>query len=127
MYTNTGPGTSNANSHVRHLQTNFSCENCHFTTIKTDDGTCVDCHIEGQDPIGSMDEVGHVDPAFHVNKAKDVVFKDGGTYDPVTKSCAGTSCHSGAYEDPVVITSYSIHYTKLYDEGKGCRLRQRNC
>jgi len=101
MYANTGPGTSNANSHVRHLQTNFACENCHFTTIKTDDGTCVTCHIEGQDPVGAMDENGHIDPAVHVNKVKDVVFKDGGSYDPMTKSCSDTACHSGAYEDPV--------------------------
>lgn len=101
MYANSGAGTSNANSHVRHLQTNFSCDNCHFITMKSDDGTCVTCHIEGEAPIGAMDENGHIDPANHVNKVKDVVFKDGGTYDPMTKTCSDTSCHSGADEDPV--------------------------
>ncbi len=99
MYANTGPGSSNANSHVRHLQTNFSCEKCHFTTIV--DADCRSCHVEGALPTGSMDETGHVDPAVHVNKAKDVVFADGGTYDPMTKTCSNTSCHNGAYEDPV--------------------------
>lgn len=96
MYANTGPGTDRANSHVRHLQTNFSCENCHALTIRTEDGTCDTCHIDGQAPAGAMDENGHIDPVYHVNKVKDVVFKDGGTYDPVTKRCSSTVCHTGS-------------------------------
>jgi len=92
MYTNSGPGTDRANSHIRHLQTDFSCGNCHFSTVV---GACEDCHGVGI-PTGSMGETGHVDPAFHVNKVKDVVFKDGGTYDPVTKKCSNTVCHTGA-------------------------------
>lgn len=92
MYANTGPGTDRANSHVRHLQTDFSCGNCHFSTVV---GACEDCH-DGGIPTGSMGETGHVDADYHVNKVKDVVFMDGGTYDPVTKRCSNTVCHTGS-------------------------------
>jgi predicted CxxxxCH...CXXCH cytochrome family protein len=96
MYANSGPGTERANSHLRHLETEFSCENCHFTTVV---GACgnLDCHGGGI-PEGTMTEVGHVNASIHVNKIKDVVFKDGGTYDPATKRCANTACHTG--DDP---------------------------
>lgn len=100
MYKNTGANTTNANSHVRHLQTNFSCVNCHAATIKEDDGSCVDCHLPDQDPIGNMDEDGHIYADKHDDRVKDVVFKDGGSYDPVTKSCSGTACHSGDHDAP---------------------------
>jgi predicted CxxxxCH...CXXCH cytochrome family protein len=91
MYPNTGPGTDRANSHVRHLETDFSCGNCHYATVV---GSCEDCHGGGI-PQGVMSESGHVDADYHVNKVKDVVFKDGGTYDPVTKTCSNTACHNG--------------------------------
>lgn len=97
MYTNTGPGTDRANSHVRHLQTNFSCGNCHYNTVAEN---CEECHDTLTNEEGLvMTEVGHIKPEYHVNKQKDVVFKDGGSYDPVTKACSNTSCHSG--DDPV--------------------------
>jgi predicted CxxxxCH...CXXCH cytochrome family protein len=92
MYTNTGPGTDRANSHIRHLQTDFSCNNCHANTVVD---ACETCHGSGA-PTGSMTESGHVYADYHVNKVKDVVFKDGGTYDPVTKKCSSTACHTGA-------------------------------
>lgn len=95
MYANTGPGTERANSHLRHLETEFSCENCHATTVV---GACGDCH-GATVPAGVMTEVGHVNAAVHVNKIKDVVFKDGGSYDPVHKRCTNTACHTG--NDPV--------------------------
>ncbi|MCK4508551.1 MAG: CxxxxCH/CxxCH domain-containing protein, partial [Desulfuromonadales bacterium] len=43
MYENTGPGTARANSHLRHLETEFACENCHMDTVV---GSCntVGCH-----------------------------------------------------------------------------------
>jgi predicted CxxxxCH...CXXCH cytochrome family protein len=97
MYENTGPGTDRANSHVRHLQTDFSCGNCHFNTVNE---KCEDCHESMTDtPDAAMTEVGHIVPAYHVNKQKDVVFRDGGSYDPVTKTCSNTACHTG--DDPV--------------------------
>lgn len=93
MYTNTGPGTERANSHPRHLLTNFSCENCHDATIRN--GSCTDCHINGL-PTGTMDEVSHINPDYHVNKTKDVVFKNGGSYNYATKKCSNTVCHTGS-------------------------------
>jgi predicted CxxxxCH...CXXCH cytochrome family protein len=92
MYENTGPGTERANTHERHLLTDFSCDNCHFLTIAN--GTCTDCHSGGT-PSGSMDEVNHINPTYHVNKIKDVVFKAGGTYDQINKTCSNTACHTG--------------------------------
>ncbi|HEY3353748.1 MAG TPA: CxxxxCH/CxxCH domain-containing protein, partial [Polyangia bacterium] len=95
MYVNGGAGATTANTHMRHLLTNFTCDNCHYKTIVN--GSCTDCHNAGV-PLGSMREVNHIDPAYHVNKVKNVDFKDGGTYDPVTKTCRNTACHTG--DDP---------------------------
>jgi predicted CxxxxCH...CXXCH cytochrome family protein len=92
MFPNEGAGTARANSHPRHLQTNFPCDKCHYATIKN--GTCTVCHTAGIPP-GSMSEVAHIDPAFHVNKEKDVVFKEGGTFNKTTKACSNTACHTG--------------------------------
>ena len=112
MFPNEGPGTARANSHPRHTQTNFTCDVCHAKTIK---GDCFSCHQDGI-PLGGMGEEAHIDAAFHVNKRKDVNFKDmsSATYDPFAKTCSGTTCHtSGA--DPVwgatvsAITCLSCH------------------
>lgn len=92
MYTSTGAGTERANSHVRHLMTNFPCDKCHNATIIN--GSCTDCHVNGR-PSGSMSEVSHINPAYHVNRTKDVVLSDGGTYNPLTKRCSNTVCHTG--------------------------------
>jgi len=92
MYPNTGPGTSNANSHMRHLLTDFTCDNCHALTVLPG-STCntSGCHTGG----GYMTEVPHVNPAYHVNKFKDVSFKAGGTYNWASKTCSNTACHTG--------------------------------
>jgi predicted CxxxxCH...CXXCH cytochrome family protein len=95
MYPNGGPGTARANSHPRHMQSNFSCAECHAATIKN--GECITCHASLS---GNMGEVAHIDPATHVNRQKDVVFKQGGSYNPVTKSCSNTACHHSG-TDPV--------------------------
>ena len=100
MFPNQGPGASRANSHTRHLQTNFACDKCHYATIKNGTCTATDCHGAGIPPQGKMGEVAHIDAAYHVNKSKDVVFKNGGSYNPVTKTCSNTSCHTG-FSDPV--------------------------
>src|SRR6185369_6488842 len=71
MYPNQGPGTPRANSHPRHIQTNFTCDICHAETITN--GACTTCHATGV-PAGSMDEVSHLNGANHVNKNKDVAF-----------------------------------------------------
>ncbi len=93
MYANVGAGTGRANSHIRHLQTNFTCDECHFATIRN--GVCTDCHGTLLPP-GTMDEVAHINPDFHVNKTKDVVFKgNNGTYDQEQKTCSNTRCHTG--------------------------------
>ncbi|GAB4300350.1 MAG: hypothetical protein Fur0034_12970 [Desulfuromonadia bacterium] len=95
MYTNGGAGTQRANSHARHIQTNFTCDQCHNATVKN--GVCTDCHSGGIPP-GSMGESAHLDGTYHVNKAKDVVFKEGGTYNPLTKTCSNTACHTGGVD-----------------------------
>ena len=92
MFPNQGAGNARANSHSRHTDTNFTCDQCHAATIAN--GICTDCHTTGIPP-GSMTEVAHLNGNFHVNKTKDVVFKQGGSYNPVTKTCANTACHSG--------------------------------
>lgn len=95
MYQNAGPGTARANSHPRHIQTNFTCDQCHYATVIN--GICTDCHADGIPP-GSMSEVAHLNGTFHVNKAKDVVFKQGGSYNPVNKTCTNTVCHTGGVD-----------------------------
>ena len=95
MFPNGGPGNPRANSHSRHIQSNYSCDNCHVYTVV---GACRNCHVDGI-PSGSMGESAHVSAAYHVNKTKDVDFKDGGTYDISTKKCSNTSCHVG--EEPL--------------------------
>ena len=92
MFANKGPGTDRANSHARHTETNFTCDQCHAST--TVNGTCTDCHVTGIPP-GQMSEVAHLNADFHANKGKDVVFKGGGSYNPVTKTCSNTTCHTG--------------------------------
>ncbi|MBU0479547.1 MAG: CxxxxCH/CxxCH domain-containing protein [Proteobacteria bacterium] len=89
MYANTGPGTSRANSHFRHIFTGFSCDDCHVDTVV---GSCLDCHDSGV-PSGHMDDTNHVNGAYHVDKRKSVKFKGGGTYDSATKTCSSTACH----------------------------------
>ena len=97
MYPNQGAGTARANSHARHTQTNFSCDQCHAATITN--GDCMVCHADGI-PAGSMSEVAHSNGTYHVNKVKDVVFKSGGSYNSLTKTCTNTACHTGG-SDPV--------------------------
>ena len=99
MFPNQGPGTGRANSHPRHVETNFTCDHCHADTIYN--GTCTDCHQEGI-PSASMTEEAHINAAFHVNKDREVRFKDGGQWDPLRKTCSGTTCHAGTGDtDPV--------------------------
>ncbi len=93
MYTNTGAGTERANTHKRHLLTDFNCDNCHANTIVN--GACTSCHNGGV-PTGSMGEVNHINPVYHVNKIKDIAFKNGGTYNQVSKTCSNTVCHTSS-------------------------------
>jgi len=98
MFPNQGAGTPRANSHARHAQTDFSCDQCHTKTIR---GDCSSCHNDGIPP-GGMGEVSHIDAAYHVNKEKDVDFKDmpSAIYDKAAKTCTNVSCHSSGV-DPV--------------------------
>ncbi len=93
MYTSTGAGTAKANTHQRHTLTEFNCDNCHSNTIAN--GECTSCH-DGGVPSGDMGEVEHINPAYHVNKVKDLAFKNGGTYNQVDKTCSSTACHTGS-------------------------------
>jgi predicted CxxxxCH...CXXCH cytochrome family protein len=100
MFPNEGPGTARANSHMRHTQSDYTCDQCHATTIRSGNGTTscngVGCHVDGQPlPAGSMKETAHLNGDFHVNKTKDVVFKLGGSYNPINKTCSNTACHTG--------------------------------
>ncbi len=97
MFPNQGVGTPRANSHPRHVQSDYTCDECHASTIKGN-GSCLGCHANGIPP-GSMGEVSHLNGDFHVNKVKDVVFKRGGTYN-ADKSCSNTACHKDG-ADPV--------------------------
>lgn len=97
MFENEGAGAVRANSHARHADTDFTCDNCHAST--TVNGLCTDCHKTGV-PVGSMTEVAHLNPEYHVNKTKDVVFRDGGSYNMLYKTCSNTACHTGG-TDPV--------------------------
>lgn len=92
MFQNQGAGTSRANSHPRHSQSNFTCDQCHAATVVN--GVCTDCHTAGIPP-GSMTEVAHLNAAYHANKNKDVVFRQGGSYNPISKTCSNTACHTG--------------------------------
>ncbi len=102
MYANTGAGTARANSHYRHLFTGYACDDCHANTVAG--GGCLTCHTDADGnpvvPSGQMSDAEHVNGTYHVNKAKDIAFKEGGTYDPATKTCSNTACHTGA-TDPV--------------------------
>jgi len=108
MFANQGAGTSRANSHPRHSETNFTCDNCHAATVI---GDCASCH-QTAIPSGNMGESSHLNGAFHVNKTKDVVFRDGGTYNQVSKTCSNTKCHTGG-TDPVWGGSVSSAVTCL--------------
>src|SRR6185369_8086304 len=98
MFQNQGVGTPRANSHPRHVQSDYACDECHAATIKSN-GNCPTCHAGGLPATGVMSEVSHLDGNFHVNKIKDVVFKQGGTYNE-DKSCSNTACHKDG-ADPV--------------------------
>ena len=103
---NVQPGQEGANSHYRHLFTGFSCADCHADTIDPGDcvgpecdGGCLDCHETGDELLGEMTETSHIIPENHVNRIKDVKFRDDiGFYDKDTKKCSGTVCHTG--DDP---------------------------
>jgi len=94
-YVNTGPGTAYANSHFRHLFNGGSCDDCHYETVV---GGCLACH-EDNIPTGQMNVGNHLKSDKHVDGEKDVVFKNGGTYNAIgvggvpAKSCSGTTCH----------------------------------
>lgn len=114
MFPNEGPGNPRANSHPRHAQTNFTCDTCHYKTIK---GDCVSCHADGI-PSGEMGEVAHLDAFYHVNTKKDVDFKDmpSAVYDKDAKTCSATTCHPVG-DDPVWGGSVNIAQTCLSCHG----------
>ncbi len=96
MYANGGLGSTRANSHPQHMQKNISCSECHNHT--TPNLVCTSCHSGA--PNGGMDSrVSHLDPAYHVNKRRDISFRQNGTFgigSDNVKSCSstnGSSCH----------------------------------
>ena len=98
MYPNQGRNMPRANSHPRHIESNFTCDKCHNKTINISNGTCTgaQCHVAGQSlPAGNMGTLSHLDGTYHVNKRKDVNLKDGGSYDDNNKNCTNTKCHTG--------------------------------
>ena len=91
MFPNQGPLSARPNSHARHAETNFTCDQCHAKTVLN--GECTTCHKDGV-PTGGMGEVAHIDANFHVNKTKDVDFRNAeASYDPSTRICTNTLCH----------------------------------
>ncbi len=118
MYTNGGAGTDRANSHMRHLFTGYSCDQCHDLTVV---GGCLDCHGSTV-PSGIMTETQHINGAYHVNRQKNVSFKGGGSYNPATKTCSNTACHTGG-TDPVwgdsvggAVICFGCHLTTNADQ-----------
>lgn len=93
IFHNEGAGEPRANSHPRHTGTSFTCGNCHAATVIN--GDCKTCHAGGL-PTGNMGETAHINPAYHVNKTRDVIFNAGGSYRPTSKTCSNTRCHTGA-------------------------------
>ena len=115
MFPNKGAGDPRANSHARHVETNFTCDICHAETIVN--GSCAtSCHGI---MAGSMGEVAHLDRDFHVNKRKDVHFKDmpSAVYDKDLKTCTSTTCHP-AGDTPVWGGSVNSAQTCLSCHGK---------
>jgi predicted CxxxxCH...CXXCH cytochrome family protein len=93
MFGNQGPGSDRSNSHPRHVQTNFTCDICHAATVVNGACNAVGCHVDAR-PVGFMGEKAHIDGAYHVNKVKDVVFRNhSGSYSHVTRTCNNTACH----------------------------------
>ena len=92
IFRNEGPGETRANSHPRHTGTSFTCGNCHTATVVN--GDCDTCHAGGL-PAGNMGETAHINPAYHVNKTSDVLFRAGGSYNRTSKTCSNTRCHTG--------------------------------
>ncbi|GAB7026999.1 CxxxxCH/CxxCH domain c-type cytochrome [Geotalea toluenoxydans] len=92
IFRNEGPGEVRANSHPRHTGTSFTCGNCHTATVVN--GDCETCHAGGL-PAGNMGEIAHINPAYHVNKISDVLFRAGGSYNRSSKTCSNTRCHTG--------------------------------
>lgn len=100
MFSNEGANKPRANSHPRHMETSFSCDECHSQTI-TSGGECTLCHTGGLSG-GMRGEASHLNAVYHVNKQREVSFRQGGTYNFLstgTKSCSNTKCHTG--DDPV--------------------------
>ncbi len=52
----------------------IACSSCHYATV-------------------SSGSTAVTDPTKHINLVKDVVFANGGTYDPSTKQCSNVGCH----------------------------------
>ena len=77
----------------------FSCERCHRDTVS------------GSDAI--------IDRSRHVNKTKDVAFREGGNFNGGDKGCSNTYCHSNAaggppafavkWTDTTAMKCYSCH------------------
>lgn len=94
MFVNPGAmGSPQANSHSRHVTTEFTCDECHYKTINQSGGACNSsgCHPH---PDGTMGDSSHLDAAYHVNKKRDVFFKQGGDY-TANRTCTDTACHTG--------------------------------
>ncbi len=105
-YTTGGGGTTTANSHVKHVESNsYSCDYCHNTT--TTDTT-----------IPPTTVVGFASGGVHLNRIENVSFKTNGgktgTYDATvgTKTCSTTYCHGSgtpAWGANGTITCASCH------------------
>ena len=99
MFPNEGPLSARPNSHPRHAETDFTCDQCHAKTVVTapNGSGCIytpGCHEVGKVPPGGMGEVSHIDAAFHVDKIKSVHFKNiEASYDTDTRVCSNTLCH----------------------------------
>ena len=97
MFENEAPHNMlRANSHTRHITSDFTCDLCHYDTVLTEfNQTCnsVGCHPS---PTGTMTESAHVNGSKHVNKDKDVVFKGRIGQYTENKTCVGIECHSRA-------------------------------
>ncbi|MBS1124076.1 MAG: cytochrome family protein [Deltaproteobacteria bacterium] len=99
-----GNGQTSAGTATWTSTTNMTCNSCHLTPapaqaavamsgehdkhIQSAKLLCVECH-----QMVVNDQTAIIAPALHVNGAKNVSIKTGGTYTPSTKICSNMICH----------------------------------
>ena len=99
-YGNGGKADADANSHVAHITSGATCNDCHSETSTA--GTSID---------GTT-------PANHVNQNVDVVGAGIGGWNNTTKTCSTVTCHGGndmVWGDPATLSCADCHLSTAAD------------